>query len=84
MIHPTDYYTQHHVVQIILFTNLFYTYILLCDILINICTITRAVMLLTADEPTEALMGFLSKRVTHITHDIFDVRRGANNGTVIV
>ena len=41
-------------------------------------------MLLTADEPTEALMGFLSKRVTHITHDIFDVRRGANNGTVIV
>jgi hypothetical protein len=35
----------------------------------------RAVMLLTADEPTEALMALLSKRVTVLARGIFDVRK---------
>ena len=36
--------------------------------------IHRAVMLLTADEPTEALMSFLSKRAGVLARGIFDVR----------
>ena len=35
----------------------------------------RAVMLLTADDPSESLMAFLSKRVTQLARGIFDIYR---------
>ena len=41
----------------------------------------RAVMLLTADEPTEALMAFLSKRVTQLSRGIFDIYRDDSAGS---
>jgi hypothetical protein len=38
-----------------------------------VVTCPRAVMLLTSDEPSEALMSFLGKKASLITRALFDV-----------
>ena len=72
------YTTLHHTTlhNSYLHTILSYTILYYPALSFTVLTVRsfRAVMLLTADEPTEALMSFLSKRAGVLARGIFEVR----------